>query len=137
MALLEKHFSSHHKFRKLFNRNTVKLSYSCMENVANVIRRHNASILNSDDKAEPRPCNRKKSKNAPLRANVERTALCIRQWYHLAVLIKSTMASARETSNLDTITTLSLSEMWITNQVQNSPSISGASMEGLIQSDGP
>jgi len=79
----------------------------------------------------------KRSKNAPLTANVERKALCIRQWYHLVVLIKSTMASVRETSNLDTITTLSLSEMWITNQVQNSPSISGASTEGLIQSNGP
>ena len=66
MALLEKHFPSHHKFRKLFNKNTVKLSYSCMESVANVIRRHNASILNSDDKAEPRPCNCKKKQECPL-----------------------------------------------------------------------
>ena len=60
MALLGKHFPSHHKFRKLFNKNTVKLSYSCMENMANVIRRHNAHILNSEEKAETRPCNCKK-----------------------------------------------------------------------------
>ena len=37
-----------------------------MESVANVIRRHNASILNSDDKAEPMPCNCKKKQESPL-----------------------------------------------------------------------
>ena len=42
MALLDKHvFPLHHRFRNLFNRNTVKLSYSCMESMAKVIRRHN------------------------------------------------------------------------------------------------
>ena len=30
---LEKHFPSHNKLHKLFNRNTVKISYSCMPNM--------------------------------------------------------------------------------------------------------
>ena len=30
LNLLEKHFPKHHKFRKIFNRNNVKISYSCM-----------------------------------------------------------------------------------------------------------
>ena len=37
MRLIDKHFPGHHKFHKLFNRNSVKLSYSCMPNMKNVI----------------------------------------------------------------------------------------------------
>ena len=37
MRLIDKHFPRHHKFHKLFNRNNVKLSYSCMPSMKNVI----------------------------------------------------------------------------------------------------
>ena len=37
MKLIDKHFSRHHKFHKFFNRNNVKLGYSCMRNIKNVI----------------------------------------------------------------------------------------------------
>ena len=35
----------HHKYYKLFNRNNVKISYSCMQNVASIIQNHNANLL--------------------------------------------------------------------------------------------
>ena len=48
IALLSKHFPPHHKFRKLFNKNNVKLSYSCTKNMASIISSHNKKILGSD-----------------------------------------------------------------------------------------
>ena len=48
IALLCKHFPPHHKFRKLFNKNNVKVSYSCTKNMASIISSHNKKILGSD-----------------------------------------------------------------------------------------
>ena len=43
--LLHKHFPKTHKFYKIFNRNTVKLSYSRMRNMACITASHNKTIL--------------------------------------------------------------------------------------------
>ena len=48
LTLLSKHFPPHHKFRKLFNKNNVKLSYSCTKNMSSIISSHNKKILGSD-----------------------------------------------------------------------------------------
>ena len=45
MRLIDKHFPRHHKFYKLFNCNNVKLSYSCMPSMKNVIQKHNSKIM--------------------------------------------------------------------------------------------
>ena len=45
MRLADKHFLRHHKYYKLFNRNNIKLSYSCIPRTNNVIRRHNFEIM--------------------------------------------------------------------------------------------
>ena len=37
LSLIEKHFPSRHNLHKIFNRNTVKVSYSCMNNVKSII----------------------------------------------------------------------------------------------------
>jgi hypothetical protein len=42
LNLIDNHFPSHHKLHKIFNRNTVKVSYSCMSNVKSIITKHNA-----------------------------------------------------------------------------------------------
>ena len=39
MKLIDKHFPRHHKFYNLFNRNNVKLSYSCMPSMKNIIQK--------------------------------------------------------------------------------------------------
>ena len=41
LRLLDKHFPGSHILRKLFNRNTIKVSFSCMGNVAYIIKKHN------------------------------------------------------------------------------------------------
>ena len=43
--LLQKHFPQGHKFHKLFNRNSIKLSYSCMPNIGRIIKSYNKKTL--------------------------------------------------------------------------------------------
>ena len=45
LSLIDKHFPQHHKLHKLFNRNNVKISYSCLPNIKSIINRHNRKIL--------------------------------------------------------------------------------------------
>ena len=53
MRLIDKHFSSHHEFHKLFNCNNAKLSYSCMPSTKTVIQKHNLKIMEN-----PKPTNK-------------------------------------------------------------------------------
>ena len=52
LRLLDKHFPRLHILRKLFNRNTIKVSYSCMENVAQIIKKHNQRISSRKKKSQ-------------------------------------------------------------------------------------
>ena len=45
LSLLDKHFPRSHKFYKIFNRNTVKVSYGCMPNIGAAINAHNKGLL--------------------------------------------------------------------------------------------
>ena len=44
LHLVDTHFPAGHKLHKIFNRNTVKISYSCMNNVRAIITNHNTCI---------------------------------------------------------------------------------------------
>ena len=39
LKLVDKHFPCTHRLHKIFNRNTIKISYSCMSNVQQVIKK--------------------------------------------------------------------------------------------------
>ena len=45
MRLVDKHFPCHHKYYKLFNRSNFKLSYSCMQNMKNIIWKHSSKVM--------------------------------------------------------------------------------------------
>ena len=45
LSLIDKHFPPHHKLHKLFNRNNVKISYSCLPNIKSIINAHNRKVL--------------------------------------------------------------------------------------------
>ena len=45
LALVDKHFPKDHILHKIFNRNTIKISYSCMNNTKQIIDNHNRRIL--------------------------------------------------------------------------------------------
>ena len=55
--LFDKHFLKTSKLHKIFNRNNVKVSCSCLPNFANMIKSHNNRIL-SEQKTQDQPkCN--------------------------------------------------------------------------------
>ena len=44
LEIVKTSFPQNHPLRKIFNRNTIKVSYSCMPNFQQVINRHNSKI---------------------------------------------------------------------------------------------
>ena len=70
LQLLDKHFPTANPLHKLFNRNTVKVSYSCMPNMKSIISRHNHKIL-SKSKTTPNQnnCNCRKPSECPMNRN--------------------------------------------------------------------
>ena len=66
LKLIDKHFPKTNKFHKIFNRNNVKVSYSCLPNFANIIKSHNNRIL-SEEKTQDQPkCNCRQKDTCPL-----------------------------------------------------------------------
>ena len=68
LNLVDTHFPAGHKLHKIFNRNTVKVSYSCMNNVKNIISKHNTRIIR---KSQPQvtnttSCNCRNKETCPL-----------------------------------------------------------------------
>ena len=51
LRLIDKHFPKTSKLHKIFNRNTVKVSYSCMPNVKSTISSHNNRVLKKNNVA--------------------------------------------------------------------------------------
>ena len=49
LRLINKHFLPMHKYQKIFNRNTIKISYSCMPNIKSKISAHNTKTLNKPE----------------------------------------------------------------------------------------
>ena len=64
MSVIKKHFPKEHIFYKIFNKNTMKVSYSCMNNVDSIISSHNKKLLNPITN-EP-GCNCRIKENCPL-----------------------------------------------------------------------
>ena len=65
-ALLDKHFPASHRLSKIINRNTIKLSYSSMPNIAQIIQSHNKTVLDSKKCPTKKSCNCKNKLECPL-----------------------------------------------------------------------
>jgi hypothetical protein len=68
LALIDRCFPPGHKLYQIFNRNTVKISYSCMQNMQQVITKQNKSIIRKANPQDipPNECNCRKGKQCPL-----------------------------------------------------------------------
>ena len=68
LDLVDHHFNSTHPLHQIFNRNTLKLSYSCMPNIATFIKSHNNKIVqqNSTNNGNDRTCNCRVPNECPL-----------------------------------------------------------------------
>ena len=69
LALVDKHFPRNHRYHKLFNRNNVKVSYSCMKNMAAIISSHNHKVLSPRPTQDPRQCNCRQPDRCPLKGH--------------------------------------------------------------------
>ena len=77
LNLLNRHFSNEHRFHKIFNRNTVKLSYSCMPSVERLLSKHNKGIL-SKRRRQNQPamsCNCRIASQCPLSGSCLESAI--------------------------------------------------------------
>ena len=45
LNLVDKHFPKNHRYNKIFNKNNIKVSYSCTGNLQTIIKKHNRKIL--------------------------------------------------------------------------------------------
>ena len=69
MRIVNKHFPRNHKYYKLFNRNNIKLSYSCMTSMNNFIRKHNSKIIKGQAPSNIKSFNRRRKKDCPMDGN--------------------------------------------------------------------
>ena len=65
LDLIKKHFPPQNRLHKIFNRNTLKLSYSCTKNIGNIVKNHNKTVL-STKTSETKDCNCIQKQNCPL-----------------------------------------------------------------------
>ena len=68
LQLITKHFPRSHKLHKIFNRNTVKVSYSCMNNMSKIIKGHNKKVTSKPRDQRPK-CNCRKKAECPMEGN--------------------------------------------------------------------
>ena len=66
LALVDKCFPKQNEIYKICNRSTLKISYSCMNNIETIIKTHNSSIINKENNKTPDTCNCRKKEECPL-----------------------------------------------------------------------
>ena len=67
--IIARRFPPNHKYRKLINQHNVKLSYSCMDNMKDIIRKHNSKILSPAPESNQPTCNCRTPTSCPLDGN--------------------------------------------------------------------
>ena len=66
LGLIDTHFPKGHQLHKIINRNTIKISFSCMDNMATIVKAHNNKITQNDPTREKDACNCRKKDDCPL-----------------------------------------------------------------------
>ena len=57
LGLLENHFPKNHRFHKIFNKNSVKVSYSCTKSMKTISNNHNKNIPGMKPSIKTSTCN--------------------------------------------------------------------------------
>ena len=70
LHILDKHFNRDNPLSRIFNRNTVKISYSCTKNMYNILSNHNKRLFNElitrDRNPDVGSCNCRNKEECPL-----------------------------------------------------------------------
>ena len=76
LQIIDAEFPKDHRLRKLFNRNNVKISYSCMNNIGQTISAHNTALLQQQKStATARECNCRDRNSCPLEGKCLTTSI--------------------------------------------------------------
>ena len=68
LNLVCKHFPKNHRYNKIFNKNNIKVNYSCTDNLQTIIKKHNRKILQSSKTPSTESnCNCRKKNDCPLK----------------------------------------------------------------------
>ena len=124
LCLIDQSFPVGHKLRKIFNWNTLKLSYSCMPNVTQIIPGHNKTILRKaaqtpQDQAT-KTCNCRKKDECPLKGT------CLSE----GVIYQATVTSLNNRSETYVgLTATNFKARWINHQTSFNNEISKNSTE--------
>ena len=90
--LVETHFPKHHRYHKLFNKNNLKLSYSCMPNMGQIINKHNRKLISRKESPNstlpPRLCNCRDQKQCPLNGQCLQSCLVYRATVNSQTTVK-------------------------------------------------
>ena len=67
LKIINESFPRGHILQKIFNKNTLKLSYSCMPNMKTVVDAHNKKVMNTQSpEPDTKPCNCRNKNQCPL-----------------------------------------------------------------------
>ena len=70
LNIIDRCFPNEHPLHKIFNKHTLKLSYSCMPNMKSIISSHNIAVLSdyhqSQTETNNKKCNCRKKDQCPL-----------------------------------------------------------------------
>ena len=66
LKLVDIHFHKRHRYRRIFNRNTIKVSYSCTKNMASIVSAHNAKVLAPPPTPSAKTCSCRAGDTCPL-----------------------------------------------------------------------
>ena len=73
LALVDQHFPKDHQLHKICNRNNLKVSYSCMDNMATRVKAHNNKITCQTTNNTNETCNCRKKDDCPLQGKCTTT----------------------------------------------------------------
>ena len=108
--LIDNCFPLWHKLHKIFNRNTLKLSYSCMPNVKQIIDGHNKAILKKSTQPPQnqgeKTCNCRNKDSCPLQGN------CVSR----EVIYQATVESESKTETYVGLTATDFKTRWRNHQ---------------------
>ena len=104
LGLIRKHFPQTSRLHKIFNKNTVKVGYSCTKNMATLIKGHNTALLKPKEKDLECNCRAEcpldgkcRAKNVVYEATV-RTADCTKKYVGLTASEFKTRHASHKTS---------------------------------------
>ena len=104
LKLAKQHFPKHQKLNKIFNKNTLKLSYCCMKNMSSIIKQHNVKILSAESN-EKRSCNCRNKECCPLEGYCLRECMVYEARFRQTIILNYIMVLAKQNLNLVFITT--------------------------------